>query len=65
MFFRSSSSSLPVYLDAQNSNILKEIDLLSKQECHFDNFEAAVADFYLNLKILDPSMENPNPIKIH
>ena len=38
---------------------------LEKETCSFDSFEAAVNDFYLNVKSLDASIVNPNPVNVH
>lgn len=60
-----STSSLPNYMQSQNESILKRIADLDMEKCTFDSFEAAVNDFYFNVKSLDPSISNPNPVNVH
>jgi len=60
-----SASSLPNYMQQQNSDILSRLADLEKETCSFDSFEAAVNDFYLNVKSLDSSIVNPNPVNVH
>lgn len=60
-----SASSLPNYMQQQNSDILSRLADLEKETCSFDSFEAAVSDFYMNVKSLDSSIVNPSPVNVH
>lgn len=56
---RPSSTSIPGYLQAQNTDILSQIENINKMTINYDSFDAAIADFYSNVSKLDSAVTPP------
>jgi len=56
---RPSSTALPGYLQTQNTDILSQIEIINKMTMNYDSFDAAIADFYVNVAGLDASIIPP------
>lgn len=56
---RPSSTTLPGYLQSQNTDILSQIEIINKMTMNYESFDAAIADFYVNVAKLDASIMPP------